>query len=261
MTSFSIMLTYAIILSLLSNQSPLPRFFFHSRRPPCPFRRSPEPLLPPSSALLLLSISVFSFYPCFSAEAELSRNPLWFQIRWFQWQIRTVYGVVMRLEDGFFLVVSVSRACLEISYQRNFPLGSSSLAVCESSSNLHRVRLRCSGGVGSCGPWISGFLRSSSSSSGVYRGSAFGLVQGWLLACLVADSSGVEVGSTGWRSSLRALSLAVELCPSDPVVLYGLWVKRMYTVSVRWVGGSTLQKTSPNNGIVSCGLLLVLPVR
>ncbi|KAF2614675.1 hypothetical protein F2Q70_00013653 [Brassica cretica] len=153
-------------------------------------RRSPEPLLPPSSALLLLSISVFSFYPCFSAEAELSRNPLWFQIRWFQWQIRTVYGVVMRLEDGFFLVVSVSRACLEISYQRNFPLGSSSLAVCESSSNLHRVRLRCSGGVGSCGPWISGFFRSSSSSSGVYRGSAFGLVQGWLLACLVADSCG-----------------------------------------------------------------------
>ncbi|WZZ11081.1 hypothetical protein YC2023_097002 [Brassica napus] len=58
------------------------------RRVPLGGRRSLSSL--PSSALLLPSISVFSSplsYPSFSAEAELSRDPLWFQIRRFQWQI------------------------------------------------------------------------------------------------------------------------------------------------------------------------------
>ncbi|KAL0679998.1 hypothetical protein Bca4012_007979 [Brassica carinata] len=150
--------------------------------------------------------------------------------------------------------------CLEDELSRN---PSSSLAVCESSSNLHRVRLRCSGGVGSCGPWISGFFRSSPSSSGVYIGSAFGLVQGWLLACLVAEPCGGACWGCGLllcRVHLGVLFIPEEVCPSDPVALYGLWVKGMYTVSVRWVGGSNLQQTSPNEGIVGCGLLLVLPV-
>ncbi|WZZ47377.1 hypothetical protein YC2023_043636 [Brassica napus] len=61
-------------------------------------------------------------------------------------------------------------------------------------------------------------------------------------------------------SLLQWLFIPEEVCPSDPVALYGLWVKGMYTVSVRWVGGSNLQQTSPNEGIVGCGLLLVLPV-
>lgn len=170
-----------------------PRVFVVSRWPPCPFRRSPEPLLSslfcsasPVYLCVLLS-SLLSFFlggglaqpgsslvpdPAVSM-ADLSCV----------WRCDEVRGRLLPRRLSF----SGSPRNL---WQRDFLLlgwVSSSLAVRESSNNLLRVRLLrdgCSVRVGSCGPWILGFFCSSSCSSGVYRGSAYGLVQGWFWLAL-----------------------------------------------------------------------------
>ena len=48
---------------------------------------------------------------------------------------------------------------------------------------------------------------------------------------------------------------------AGPTALYGPWVQGMYTVTGCCVGGSNLQRSSANDGIVGCEILFVLPVR
>ncbi|CAF2202152.1 unnamed protein product [Brassica rapa subsp. narinosa] len=47
---------------------------------------------------------------------------------------------------------------------------------------------------------------------------------------------------------------------AGPTALYGPWVQGMYTVTGCCVGGSNLQRSSANDGIVGCEILFVLPL-